>query len=184
MAFHWIMLAISVAFLPCTFGVTGVDVSTAVSESAWKCLQSPGGEGPVAFGVARVYTEAGHVDTTGLNTIKAANVAGVKHVDGEVSSSPHNSYELVVRRLFISASGVGSCRAGLNHRQCTTPSWSSLWYDLARYRGLLVVAVFSQFKPSFHKGISRRMHLAWHSLWNLRIHQFLDPDRRARLGLS
>ena len=56
--------------------VTGVDVSQAVSQSDWECLQSPGGQGAVEFGVARVYSELGHVDTTGIATVKAARAAG------------------------------------------------------------------------------------------------------------
>ena len=67
-----------------TRAVTGVDVSQAVSESDWNCLQSPGGQGAVAFGVARVYSELGHVDTTGIATVKAARAAGIKYMDGYI----------------------------------------------------------------------------------------------------
>ena len=70
--------------IPCAFAITGVDVSTAVSQKQWTCLQGPGGQGPVEFAVARVYTETGHVDSTGVGSIKAARAAGIKYVDGYI----------------------------------------------------------------------------------------------------
>ena len=62
----------------------GVDVSSAVDEATWKCLQSPGGQGPVEFAVVRVYRSTGTVDPSGAATIKAARAAGIKNVDGYV----------------------------------------------------------------------------------------------------
>ena len=53
----------------------GVDVSSAVDEATWKCLQSPGGQGPVEFAVVRVYRSTGTVDPSGAATIKAARAA-------------------------------------------------------------------------------------------------------------
>lgn len=70
--------------LPTAGAVTGVDISTAVSQADWRCLQSPGGQGPVSFAIPRIYTESGHVDTTGIATVKAARAAGVKYVDGYI----------------------------------------------------------------------------------------------------
>ena len=71
-----LLLTVFALLIPSTLGVTGVDVSTAVSQTAWKCLQSPGGQGPIKFAVARVYSELGHVDTTGIESLKAARAAG------------------------------------------------------------------------------------------------------------
>ena len=55
----------------------GVDVSSAVDEATWKCLQSPGGQGPVEFAVVRVYRSTGTIDPSGAETIKAARAAGM-----------------------------------------------------------------------------------------------------------
>ena len=52
----------------------GVDVSQAVSESQWKCLQTPGGQGPVTFAIVRVYQSVGHVDEMGLTASKQQEV--------------------------------------------------------------------------------------------------------------
>ena len=49
-------LVLLASVLPYILAVTGVDVSTAVSQAAWKCLQSPGGQGPIKFAMARVYS--------------------------------------------------------------------------------------------------------------------------------
>ena len=79
-----LLLTVFALLIPSTLGVTGVDVSTAVSQTAWKCLQSPGGQGPIKFAVARVYSELGHVDTTGIESLKAARAAGIKYTDGYI----------------------------------------------------------------------------------------------------
>ena len=63
---------------------TGVDVSTAVGESTWTCLQSPGGQGPIEYAVVRVYRSSGTVDPNAAATIKAARAAGIANVDGYV----------------------------------------------------------------------------------------------------
>ena len=64
--------------------VTGVDVSQSVSESQWKCLQSPGGQGPVEFAIVRVYRSSGTLDPNGASSIIAAKAAGIKYVDGYI----------------------------------------------------------------------------------------------------
>ena len=73
-----------IALLLAATSKIGVDVSSAVDESTWKCLQSPGGQGPVEFAVVRVYRSTGTVDPSGAATIKAARAAGIPNVDGYV----------------------------------------------------------------------------------------------------
>ena len=73
------LLALSLSF-GCS--IVGVDVSQPVSKADWKCLQTPGGQGPVEFAIVRVHEETGHIDENGLATIKAAHAAGIPHVDG------------------------------------------------------------------------------------------------------
>ena len=85
-----------------TLATVGVDVSALVDESAWKCLQTPGGQGPIEFAVARVFRSTGHADETGTESIKAAHAAGIKHVDGylfpcvKCSSSPADQVQAAV----------------------------------------------------------------------------------------
>ena len=80
----------------------GVDVSELVDESGWKCLQTPGGQGPIEFSIVRVFRSTGHADETGTETIKAAHAAGIKHVDGYMfpcvtcASSPADQVQAAV----------------------------------------------------------------------------------------
>lgn len=37
----------------------GVDVSSAVTEAQWKCLQEPGGQGPISRAGARIFRNVG-----------------------------------------------------------------------------------------------------------------------------
>eukprot|EP00943_MAST-04B_sp_MAST-4B-sp1_P002110 g2110.t1 len=108
----------------------GVDVSQPVSESEWKCLQSPGNQGPVSFAIVRVYRSTGEVDPNGANTIRAAKQAGIRHVDGYIfpcvqTSSPSNgcpSPEAQVNETVraLESAGVRS-------------SVGMLWYDIEPY---------------------------------------------------
>ena len=100
--------------------ITGVDVSQAVSESAWKCLMSPGGQGPVEFAIVRVYQSGGHVDPNGAATIKAARAAGVKHVDGYVF--PCFSCGDAAEQVKATVAALSGAEYGM------------LWYDIERYK--------------------------------------------------
>jgi hypothetical protein len=59
-------------------------VSESISQSQWKCLLTPGGQGSVSFAVVRVYQSGGHVDPNGPPTIKTARAAGIGSVDGYI----------------------------------------------------------------------------------------------------
>ena len=104
-----------------SFATVGVDVSQPVSESQWKCLQSPGGQGSVDFAVVRVYESVGRVDSSGVSTIKAARNAGVRFVDGYLfpcvpsgrCPSPEQQVNATVFALERAGASIGS-----------------LWYDV------------------------------------------------------
>ena len=79
-----LVVACALACIGRSVATVGVDVSSSVSESEWKCLQSPGGQGAVEFAVVRVFQSSGRVDPNGAKTIIAAKNAGIKHVDGYI----------------------------------------------------------------------------------------------------
>lgn len=64
--------------------VTGVDVSQYIESSAWGCMMSPGGQGPVNFAIVRVFMSSGQIDPNGADSIRNALSAGVPHVDGYI----------------------------------------------------------------------------------------------------
>ena len=100
--------------------ITGVDVSQAVSESTWKCLMSPGGQGPVEFAIVRVYQSGGHADPNGASTIKAARAAGVKHVDGYIFP------------CFSCGDAAGQVKATVT--ALSGAEYGMLWYDIEIYK--------------------------------------------------
>jgi GH25 family lysozyme M1 (1,4-beta-N-acetylmuramidase) len=59
-------------------GVSGVDVSTAVTEAQFSCLMKTAN---VTFAVVRAWESLGDIDPNAVNTINAAIAAGYDHVD-------------------------------------------------------------------------------------------------------
>ena len=101
--------------------VTGVDVSQSVSESQWKCLQSPGGQGPVEFAIVRVYRSSGTLDPNGASSIIAAKAAGIKYVDG---------YIFPCVTCGDPEGQVRDTKSGLENAGA---EYGMLWYDIERY---------------------------------------------------
>ena len=100
----------------------GVDVSSAVDEATWKCLQSPGGQGPVEFAVVRVYRSTGTIDPSGAATIKAARAAGIQNVDGYVFPC-----------VTCAASPGAQVRAAVDALDAAGATIGMLWLDIERY---------------------------------------------------
>lgn len=101
--------------------VTGVDVSSPVSESEWTCLQSSGGQGAVEFAIVRVYRSSGSVDPNGAATIKAARRAGIKNVDGYIFpcvSCGNPASQVNATKQALDAAGA---------------SFGMFWLDIERY---------------------------------------------------
>jgi hypothetical protein len=99
----------------------GVDVSSAVSESEWKCLQTPGGQGPIEYAIVRVWRSTGSADPAAAATIKAARAAGIKYVDGYIfpcvpCGDPAGQVRKTKEMLDSAGAAVGM-----------------LWYDIERY---------------------------------------------------
>jgi hypothetical protein len=59
-------------------GIYGADVSSPVSEEAWRCLKSQHG---VDFAVARAFTSTGSFDSGCVGTVANARKAGLSPVD-------------------------------------------------------------------------------------------------------
>lgn len=59
----------------------GVDVSDAVSQKAWACLRTPGGQGSIEYAVVRAWRSSNSFDPNAVSTIKAARAAGIADVD-------------------------------------------------------------------------------------------------------
>ena len=83
-----------------SFAAVGVDVSQPVSESQWKCLQSPGGQGSISFAIVRVYQSVGRVDSDGVRSVKAARNAGVRFVDGYLIFNVHKSTRVCTKGII------------------------------------------------------------------------------------
>jgi hypothetical protein len=81
---------LGVALLAALIGMAvanqGVDVSQAVSASAFHCLKN---EGIGHIAVPRVATSIGRIDPNGAATVKHAHEAGVAVVDGYIFPCPH-----------------------------------------------------------------------------------------------
>ena len=90
-------LAAAVASVPSAVATVGVDVSDSFSEADFKCLQQPGGHGPVEFVVVRAFRSSGSVDPEAVGTIKAALAAGMKHVDEYLFPDVHKDAKTQVR---------------------------------------------------------------------------------------
>ena len=97
----------------------GVDVSSAVGQSAWKCLQSPGGQGPVELALVRVYRSYGSVDPNAAATIANANNAGIPRVDGYIFP------------CVSCGDPAGQVEDAVN---ATGDSVSVYWYDIENYK--------------------------------------------------
>lgn len=118
---HGLMLAASLLVRPAG-GTVGVDVSSAVDQDTWKCLMTPGGQGPIEFAIPRVYKSNGAVDTVGVQTVKDARAAGVKHVDGYIFpcvSCGNASGQVREAKAALDAAGA---------------EYGMLWYDIERYK--------------------------------------------------
>mmetsp|Transcript_2813 Transcript_2813/g.6055 ORF Transcript_2813/g.6055 Transcript_2813/m.6055 type:complete len:250 (+) Transcript_2813:100-849(+) len=102
-----------------TVATVGVDVSQAVSESVWECLETPGGQGAIEFAIPRVYKSGGSVDTTGVASIGTALSAGIKYVDGYVF--PCVSCGNAAGQVSAAAAAVKGSGYGM------------LWYDIESY---------------------------------------------------
>ena len=102
---------------PCA-SIVGVDISQPVSKADWTCLQTPGGQGPVEFAIARIYTESGRVDTNGVQSIIAAHAAGVPHVDGYLFP------------CFKCGNAAGQVSAAVSAIKNAGTSIGMLWYDI------------------------------------------------------
>ena len=111
-----------IALLLAATSKIGVDVSSAVDESTWKCLRSPGGQGPVEFAVVRVYRSTGTVDPSGAATIKAARAAGIQSVDGYVFPC-----------VTCAASPGAQVRAAVDALDAAGATIGMLWLDIERY---------------------------------------------------
>uniref|UniRef100_A0A6B2LIR1 Lysozyme n=1 Tax=Arcella intermedia TaxID=1963864 RepID=A0A6B2LIR1_9EUKA len=91
------------AFVSACFAVTGVDVSQAVSESAWKCLH-----GSKSFAVVRGYQSVGRVDPNAEANVRNAKAAGIPYVDVYLFPCVHCGDPAgQVRALHASVSGYG-----------------------------------------------------------------------------
>eukprot|EP00591_Stephanopyxis_turris_P008851 CAMPEP_0195526870 /NCGR_PEP_ID=MMETSP0794_2-20130614/28179_1 /TAXON_ID=515487 /ORGANISM="Stephanopyxis turris, Strain CCMP 815" /LENGTH=212 /DNA_ID=CAMNT_0040657655 /DNA_START=54 /DNA_END=692 /DNA_ORIENTATION=+ len=95
----------------------GVDVSASFSAADFKCLEEPGGHGPVKFAIVRAYQSGGQVDPNAKATIQAALDAGVSHVDAYLFPDVHGDPAAQVRDTHSALSGV---RYGM------------IWYDIER----------------------------------------------------
>jgi hypothetical protein len=104
--------------LACPAAATvGVDVSDALSEKDFKCLEEPGGHGPVKFVSVRAYESLGRVDPNAVGTIKAALAAGIKHVDAY---------------LFPDVKGNAASQVAATHEALAGSGYGMLWYDIER----------------------------------------------------
>lgn len=80
MKFFVSVLAVCVGLLASVWGYSGVDVSSATSQSSWSCMKSDG----KTFAIVRVYRSSGSVDTNGPTTISNAWAGGMNYVDGYI----------------------------------------------------------------------------------------------------
>ena len=105
-----------------SFAAVGVDVSQPVSESQWKCLQSPGGQGSISFAIVRVYQSVGRVDSDGVRSVKAARNAGVRFVDGYLFPCVPSSCPSPEAQVNSTVCALRSAGADIG----------MLWYDVER----------------------------------------------------
>lgn len=117
-----VSLAFTLAFTSVALATTGCDVSQTVSTSAWKCLQSPGGQGPIELAIPRLYRSSGAVDSKGVASVKAAHAAGVPHVDGYLFP------------CVSCGNAAGQVTATLQALSAAGASISTLWLDIERYK--------------------------------------------------
>merc|ERR1711924_7862 len=122
----WVV-SVAVICYVCTFctseATVGVDISSAVSEEQFKCLQSPGGQGAITFVIPRVYRSSGSLDPNGAQTIKNARAAGIKYVDGYIFPC-----------ATCSKSGGDQVRETVEHLKSEGAEFGMLWYDIETYK--------------------------------------------------
>ena len=111
---------VALSLLHAAAAAFGVDVSSAVSESQWKCLRSTAGEGATELAVVRIIRSNGKVDTNGAATIRAAIAAGVEHVHAYIFPCVEcGDAGQQVADAVEELSGTG---------------YGRLWYDVEPYR--------------------------------------------------
>lgn len=96
-------------------GTIGIDVSVAVSESTWSCMETEG----VDFMIARIYRSSGEVDTNGAATISAARQAGINYTDAYLF--PCYSCGDAAGQVQDAVSSLSDVDFGM------------LWYDIENY---------------------------------------------------
>ena len=103
-------------------GRVGVDVSNSVSLTEWKCLQTPGGQGPITFAIVRIFRSTGSVDPAAASTIKSAHASGISSVDGYLfpcvsCGDPEAQVQNSIEHLTSEGATIGR-----------------LWYDIEPFR--------------------------------------------------
>ncbi len=113
--------AVATCCFPAVGAVTGVDVSEAISQSAWECLTSPGGQGPVQFAVVRAWRSTGSGDPNAAATIKAARAAGIKFVDAYIFP------------CYSCGDPAGQIRQTVDGLHSGGAAFGMVWLDIERY---------------------------------------------------
>jgi len=108
LAFITVAIFALVSILPASEAVSGVDVSQAVSQSAWTCLKNNGNQ----FGIVRIYRSFGSADPNAATTIKNARSAGIKYVDGYIfpckkCGNPKGQVQKAVQNLKSNGAVIG-----------------------------------------------------------------------------
>eukprot|EP00755_Sulcionema_specki_P013276 Sspe_Gene.53598::Locus_29611_Transcript_2_4_Confidence_0.500_Length_1380::g.53598::m.53598 len=135
----------------------GVDVSTAVSESEWRCLRGSGGQGAVEFAIVRAYRSSGTVDPNAAGTIKAAREAGVKYVDAYLFPCPK-----------CSKSGAMQVEEAVSHLRTYSAQIGMLWLDIegTQYWHSSKADNFNFFVEMANKGRSMGVSMGVYCNWN------------------
>jgi len=94
--------------------VQGVDVSSAITESAFSCLKGKG----FTFASVRVYQSTGHVDPNCAKTIHNAHLAGMSRVDGYIFPCPH------------CGDGAKQIREVVSYLKSSSVQYEMLWLDI------------------------------------------------------
>eukprot|EP00937_MAST-01D_sp_MAST-1D-sp2_P007707 g7707.t1 len=136
-----------------TLAAIGVDVSEAVSESQWKCLQTPGGQGAIEFVMVRVGRSTGTVDPNAAATIKAARAAGIKRVDGYLFP------------CYSCGDAAGQVRAASSALQAA--GGSVLWYDIEPFKWSKDLGSNQAFvRAMIDEGVSLDIKAGVYTNWN------------------
>ena len=105
----------------CALAITGVDVSTALSQSTWECLMSPGGQGPVEWASVRAYCSYGDVDHNAVSSIKAARAAGISDVSAYIFP------------CVSCGDAAGQVKDTVNNLENNGATPDMYWYDVENY---------------------------------------------------